>query len=407
LPTLAALATQYNCDPAAYSATSGSAHQGACLELSAERMSGWAVDFAECLVVLEEYSLARKVLERAAAQWRARGATVNLVLVLCARSALELRCGHLSQASIAAHEAVQLALEQRLHTWSAWSLASLAAVEAVLGDVAGRQHARTAIELASAAEDPFIEVYALDALGRLELGLGDAEAAVAALEPVHDITQGVAAPGFLLSLPDLVEAYLRCDRVLDARRVIAAFELRIARRPAAWATAALARCRALLAPDADADRAFAEALRLCDADRVSRFERARVELGWGERLRRAGHRRAARDHLRLAILDFERLGAAGWADRTRAELRASGQVLRARSPALVNRLTPRELEIALLAGAGATNREIAARLFLSAKTVELHLGRVYRKLGIRSRTELARALPPDHWGDPLHGSDQN
>ena len=407
LPTLAALAGQFNCDAAAGSTASGAAHQGALLELAGERLSGLAVDFAECLAVLEEYALARKLLERAAAQWRARGAALNLLLVLCARSGLELRCGHFSQASVAAHDAVQLADEQRLDTWRAWSLASLAAVEAVLGDTAGRQHAREAIELASATEDRSIEVHALDALGRLELGVGDAEAAIAALEPVEDIAHAVVAPGFLLWPPDLVEAYVRCDRVLDARRVIAAFELRCAQRPGAWATAAMARCRALLAADADVDAAFADAIRLCEPDRVSPFERARVELAWGERLRRAGHRRAARDHLRPALLGFERLGAAGWANRTREELRASGQTLRARNPALVNRLTPRELEIALLAGAGATNREIASRLFLSAKTVEPHLGRVYRKLAIRSRTELARALPPDHWGDPLHGSDQH
>src|SRR5829696_268705 len=405
--SLAALACQYLCDAAAGGAASGAAYEGARLELAAERVSGWAVDFAECLVALEEYTLARKLLERAAAEWRARGATVNLLLALCARSLLELRCGHFSQASIAAHHAVRLAGEQRLSTWRAWSLASLAAVEAVLGDAAGREHARKAIELASTAEDPYMEVHALDALGRLELGVGDAEAAVAALEPVEEITHAIAAPGFLLWPPDLVEAYVRCDRMADARRVIAAFERRTAQRPTAWATAAVARCRALLASDGDVDPAFAEAQRLCDADRVSPFERARVELAWGERLRRAGHRRAARDHLGPALLGFERLGAAGWADRTREELRASGQAPRARSPALVNRLTPRELEIALLAGAGATNREIAARLFLSPKTVELHLGRVYRKLAIRSRTELARALPPDHGGHPLHGSDQH
>jgi len=405
LPTLAALAWQHNCDAVVDGTASSAAHQGASLELAAERMSGWAVDFAECLALLEEYTLARKVLERAAAQWRARGASVNLILALCARSGLELRCGHFSHASVAAHAAVRLVDEQRLASWNAWSLASLAAVEAVLGDAAGRQHARTAIEMASAVEDRYIEVHALDALGRLELGVGDAEAAVAALEPVEDTTSDIAAPGFLLWPPDLVEAYVRCERMLDARRVLAAFEHRIAQRPTAWATTAAARCQALLAADADVDRAFRQALRLCDADRVSPFERARVELTWGERLRRGGHRRAARDHLQPALLGFERLGAAGWAERTREELRASGQTPRPRSPALVNRLTPRELEIALLAGAGATNREIAARLFLSPKTVELHLGRVYRKLAIRSRTELARALPPDRWGDPLHGSD--
>ncbi|HYM80740.1 MAG TPA: AAA family ATPase [Candidatus Limnocylindria bacterium] len=401
MPMLAALAWQDILDAKAGSA----AQRGASIELAAERMTGWARAFAECLMVLEEHALARRVLERAAAQWRARGNIVGLICALSTSSRLELRCGHVSQASVAAHEAVRLAEEKRLHHWHAISLAALAAVDAVLGDVAGRQHAHTAIEMAAPRQDRETEVYALDALGRLELGAGDAEAAVAALESVEAITSALAAPDHLLWAPDLIEAYVRCDRAPDARRVLAAFERRTARRPGAWATAAAARCRALLAPDADVDRAFAAALALCDPDRVSPFERARVELAWGERLRRGGHRRAARAQLQAAMLGFERLGAAGWTGRAREELRASGQTPRARNPALVNQLTPRELEVALLAGGGATNREIASRLFLSAKTIELHLGRVYRKLGIRSRTELARALPPDGWGEPLHERD--
>ena len=125
---------------------------------------------------------------------------------------------------------------------------------------------------------------------------------------------------------------------------------------------------------------------------MSSFERARAELLWGERLRRSGRRLDARAKLRSALHEFERIGAVSWAERAREELRASGETARRRGPALVNRLTKRELEVSLLAGDGATNREIATRLFLSTKTVELHLGRVYRKLGIRSRTELARAL---------------
>jgi DNA-binding CsgD family transcriptional regulator len=126
---------------------------------------------------------------------------------------------------------------------------------------------------------------------------------------------------------------------------------------------------------------------------VSSFDSARTELAWGGHLRRAGRRTDARGHLNAALAGFERLGAAAWAARTHDELRASGAQTRARDPGLMQRLTPRELEIALLAGAGATNREIGARLFLSARTVEVHLGRAYRKLGVRSRTELAGAIP--------------
>jgi DNA-binding NarL/FixJ family response regulator len=132
----------------------------------------------------------------------------------------------------------------------------------------------------------------------------------------------------------------------------------------------------------------------CD-ERVSPFERARTELVWGERLRRDGRRVAAREHLASALAEFERVGASSWAGRASEELRASGQTVRRGPAAIADQLTPRELEIALQAATGLTNREISARLFLSPKTVELHLGRIYRKLGLRSRTELARAMPSE------------
>ena len=166
-----------------------------------------------------------------------------------------------------------------------------------------------------------------------------------------------------------------------------------ARSGTAWASASAARCHALLAAEEEFGAAFADAVRLARAEGVSAFERARTELLWGERLRRSGHRIEAREQLRLALEEFDRIGAASWADRAREELRASGETARPRDPSLIDRLTPRELEIAIQAADGLTNKEIGARLFLSPKTVELHLGRVYRKLGVRSRTELVRAIP--------------
>jgi DNA-binding CsgD family transcriptional regulator len=122
------------------------------------------------------------------------------------------------------------------------------------------------------------------------------------------------------------------------------------------------------------------------------FEKARTQLAYGERLRRARNRVLARAQLREALDVFERLDARPWADRARNELAASGATLRRRDPNTVDELTPQELQIALLLASGKTTRETAAALFLSPKTIEYHLRHVYQKLDIHSRDELARAL---------------
>ena len=129
------------------------------------------------------------------------------------------------------------------------------------------------------------------------------------------------------------------------------------------------------------------------AELGARLEEARSRLCHGERLRRAGRRVQARAQLRAALALFERMRCEPWAERTESELRASGETLRTRGPGSpVDELTPQELQVATLAAAGLSNKEAAARLFLSVKTIEAHLHRTYRKLGVRSRAELAPLL---------------
>jgi DNA-binding CsgD family transcriptional regulator len=151
-----------------------------------------------------------------------------------------------------------------------------------------------------------------------------------------------------------------------------------------------------LAADDDAfgDR-FERALEL-HARTPDSFETARTRLAYGERLRRGRERRLAREQLRAALEAFERLDAAPWAERARAELAATGETLRRRDPSAVETLTPQELRIAHVLAAGRTTREAAAALFLSPKTVEFHLRSVYRKLDIHSRAELAAAVGDGH-----------
>ena len=159
---------------------------------------------------------------------------------------------------------------------------------------------------------------------------------------------------------------------------------------ATWARAAALHCRALLSDDeSESERLFLAALDV-HADAARPFEHARTELAYGEFLRRARRRVEARDHLRAALDGFETLGATLWAERARVELRASGQTARKRDPSTRNTLTEQELQIARFVAEGRTNREVAAQLFLSPRTIDFHLRNVYRKLGITSRTALAR-----------------
>ncbi len=122
------------------------------------------------------------------------------------------------------------------------------------------------------------------------------------------------------------------------------------------------------------------------------YETARTRLAYGARLRRARKRVRAREELRAALEIFERLGAEPWVEQTRAELEATGETARRRDASTLDDLTPQELQIARLLADGKTTREAAAAIFLSPKTVEYHLRNVYRKLGIRSREELADAF---------------
>jgi DNA-binding CsgD family transcriptional regulator len=143
-------------------------------------------------------------------------------------------------------------------------------------------------------------------------------------------------------------------------------------------------------PGAGLGAGFLKALRLREQAGVP-FQQARTHLVYGERLRRARRRRDARVQLRAAAEIFDRLDARPWAERARAELRASGETM-ARAGNGGEQLTPQELQIALLVSQGHTNAEVGQAVFLSTRTVEFHLSRAYRKLGVASRTELTRKL---------------
>jgi DNA-binding CsgD family transcriptional regulator len=200
----------------------------------------------------------------------------------------------------------------------------------------------------------------------------------------------MAEPGVVHWRVDWVEANIRSGEAAAAKRALAELEAEAERSGRTYALAGAARCRGLLAGDDVFGAHFEEAFAWHERTPTP-FPRARTELCLGERLRRSGQRKQARVHLTRAAEVFEALGASPWQRLAERELQASGaSARRGRCPDSTEELTARELQVAIVVAEGATNREAAAALFLSPKTIEFHLGHIYRKLNIRSRSELTR-----------------
>ena len=234
-----------------------------------------------------------------------------------------------------------------------------------------------------------LEIFALMGLTVLELGLGRYPEALAwGLQILHD-----DPPGFgNRVLPEVVEAGVRGGDRAAAEVALTRLTERATVADTPWALGLLARSRALMAADADAESYYLEAIQQLARTAV-RTELARAHLLYGEWLRRRKRRRDAEVQLRTAYDMFTAMGAAAFAGRTAAERRAAGGTMtdepRAHNPF---GLTPQEAQVARQAGAGATNAEIASRLFVTTSTVEYHLSKVFRKLGVTSRRQLGSAL---------------
>ena len=378
-----------------------------CAELIENDAEGRVVvaDAASTLLYVGEHHAARGLLERAVAANRGAGALGDLGYTLHIYAQVDWYDGRLQGAYDHALEAVQIVEELGTPQTLDDCLSRLALFEAVLGrESDSRGHGQHALESAQELGDRKNEVRARSALGMLALVAGDADAAVAQLAPAVAALEagGVGNPNQFRIHPDLVEAYARLGRPDLAEPVVTSLERQARATDISWTLGAAMRCRALVADDDGvAEAGFQEALQLHES--AGLFERARTELCFGERLRRRGHRRDSRVHLGAALEALEASGAAPWAERARRELRASGLTPRRRQPAAREQLTPQELQIARLVAEGKTNRDVAATLFVTPKTVEFHLTRVYRKLGIHSRSELVRRMADHETNVDLHG----
>jgi DNA-binding CsgD family transcriptional regulator len=359
-----------------------------------------AVDIATDLIYLEQYTGARDLLEAIVSHNRDVGALEILAYALDQLARVQFRSGDLTRAYLTSLESVQLTEPLGNDVALAASLAWLALLEAALGrDEDSESHATRALGIAATRDDRWNIVRARSALGFAALSSGNVDEAVEWLEPAARMLEegSLRHPNFFRIDADLIEAEVRLGSKDQAQAHLSRLEQQAQATGSPWANAVAARCRALLASKDDVDDAFLLALALHQRD-PSEFERARTQLSFGESLRRRGYRRQAREQLHGALETFERLGSRPWTKRVRSELRATGETLQRRGSKVQEELTPQELQIALSVAEGKTNREVGARLFLSPKTVEFHLSHVYRKLGVRSRAELAGLLAKEQIG---------
>jgi len=224
----------------------------------------------------------------------------------------------------------------------------------------------------------------------LNNGLSRYDEALTAAEQASDDPDelGVAA----WSLAELIEAAARTGALERASGALRRLAEATSAAGTDWALGIQARSRALLSGAEHAERLYLEAIERLGRTRI-RAELARAHLLYGEWLRRQGRRRDAREQLRTAHAMLDEMGMAGFAERARKELAATGATARKRTLATVNELTAQEAQIAGLARNGRSNSEISGQLFISPRTVEWHLRKVFTKLGISSRRELPAALP--------------
>jgi DNA-binding CsgD family transcriptional regulator len=333
---------------------------------------------------LGDWPRAQRFRDRAIRLARERGAIGLLPHTVGLRASVALWDRRLNDALGDADEAVRLAEDIGADNDRAQPLTVFAWVAGLRGEE--DECRRLAEEVLALSLDRGLALpagLATWSLAQLDLGAGRWEEAL--VRPTSIEEQPFLR---MISAWDRIEAAVAAGRADVAERTLATFAAWAQGTAPAWAAPVLADCRALAAPSGDADAEFEAAIDVLDDARP--LDRARIQLHYGEHLRRERRRIDARVHLRAAFEGFERLGAAPWAERARRELRATGETARKRDVSPLAELTPQELQVARLVGEGATNKAVAGQLFVSPKTVEYHLRKVFAKLGIASRAELIR-----------------
>jgi DNA-binding CsgD family transcriptional regulator len=357
------------------------------LALSPDRQ----LDVAEAYSSRGDHLLAWPYLERTIELARSTGEVGKLPDALTAAAFVAAETGKWLQALALGSQALALAHATEQELLACNALVTLASVEAAQGRGEDcLRHVAEADRLASDLGLHLIQLLARRQRALLELGTGRLEQAIEHYEALRRLTaQWDISHPFYSPVADLIEAYARAGALDKARELLPEFLAQVPGDANPLPAARAARCQGIVAAEGY-DVHFQKAIDLQERSGHA-FQHARSLLCHGERLRRAQRRRDARIQLRAAIEIFDRLDARPWADRARAELNASGETI-GQDGSGGERLTPQELQIALLVTQGRTNAEIGRAIFLSTRTVEFHLSRAYRKLGISSRAELAGRL---------------
>lgn len=343
---------------------------------------------------IERFDTAERLLEAMVASGREQGAVRALPYPLSGRALLDLELGRFPAALAGAQEAVELSREMVGGAMLASSLAALAQVEAAMGRIEATQaHAEESLAICKQLNAWAVEPEPVLALASLALSRGDHETAVNVWsQTTVDIREWVLEPGWEHLDDVMIEASVRAGRHARAERELADLEAKAQRTGRTWAHAVAARCRGLLVDAAEIDEPFQAALQW-HAQAPLPFARARTELCYGERLRRARRRADAREQLARAAATFQQLGALIWAERAERELAAAGYSRGAPAqPSPWAELTAAETRVARVILEGATYDEAASALFVSPRTIETHLRQIYRKVGVRSRSEMTRRL---------------
>ena len=341
----------------------------------------------------DDFQEARRVLEAAYRQALEEGDESSLADLLAHLAELELWEGNWPAAAGLAERCMQAAEQTAQHSQLAVACYARGLVAAHLGAVgAARADAEAGLALGERRGDLWAVGVNLWVLGFLDLSVGDLAAVDRGLSRADQIGKaiGLREPGQWRFHADHIEALVGLGQLDRAEALLVRLEGRGRAAGRAWALATAGRCRGILAGARGELEGALAALdqALADHDRLAMpFELGRTLLVQGQVRRRLKHKRAAKESLDRARRIFEELGAPLWADRARSEVQRLG--LRPPAP---RDLTPTERRVAELVAAGCTNREVAKALFVSVHTVEDNLKRIYRKLGVRSRTELSLRL---------------
>nr|BFE61221.1 hypothetical protein GCM10020063_057470 [Dactylosporangium thailandense] len=359
---------------------------GVTTDARAARMSGNAA------MAVGAFDLAAGFFAGSLADLRAQGRLGLLARALALQSWSCSQLVDLDVAMPAADEAFRLARDTSQPIVAATARATQAILCALRGDADEAERLAAQAERASLPGTARAVLAAVQhARGLVALGAGRHADALADLLRIHDPADPAYHLGYrCFVVPELAEAAVRSGQPEAVAGVVAEMEAVARRTPSPALHHGLRHARALLAGDGEAEPLFRAALRAEPG--AWPFARARVQLSYGEWLRRQRRVADSRAHLRAARGTFDALGTIPWGERARAELRASGEASRGRVPDARDRLTPQELQIAQLAAEGLTNREIGQRLYLSHRTVGSHLHRIFPKLGIVSRAQLRAAM---------------